>query len=199
MLDIGAAVSLPRADVWKKISTTTNATLKEWNGCQLVGVEGGTIKSLGTVSVTITLAGLSVGGDFLVAEALNTEAILGLDFLEQHRCTINAQHCVLHVQGKAITLQGKGNSASQNPGKLTPSADVVLPTNLLLPPWSEIEILADACIPEGLQSTTTVYLVEPKAWDTTPSNVSIAHALVRPKLYEPRNHLHSLPLRMIKR
>ena len=160
------------------------------------GVEGSTIKLLGTVSVTITLAGLSVGGDFLVAEALNTEAILGLDFLEQYRCTINTRHRILHLQGKAITLQEKGNSASQNQ-ELTPSADVVLPTNLPLPPWSEIEILADACIPEGLQSTTTVYLVESKAQDTTPSNVTIAHALVRPKLYEPRNHLHSLPLRMI--
>lgn len=99
-----------QADVWEKISTTT---IKEWHGCQLVGVEGSTIKLLGTVSVTITraitLAGLSVGADILVAEALNTEAILGLDVLEQYGCTINAQHCVLHVQGKAITLQGNGN------------------------------------------------------------------------------------------
>ena len=46
-----------------------------------------------------------------------------------------------------------------------PSADVVLPTNLLLPPWSEIDILADACIPEGFQSITMVYLVKSKAQD----------------------------------
>lgn len=42
-----------------------------------------------------------------------------------------------------------------------------------------------------------MYLVKPIVRDTTPSDVTIARALVRPKLYEPQNPLHSLPLRMI--
>ena len=60
MLDTGAAVSLLRADVWNKIVPVVNTTLQEWNGCQLVGAEGSAIKLLGIVSITITLAGISV-------------------------------------------------------------------------------------------------------------------------------------------
>ena len=57
-----------------------------------MGAEGSAIKLLGVVSIMVTLAGISVSGDFLVAKVLNTEAILELDFLEQNCCTINAQH-----------------------------------------------------------------------------------------------------------
>lgn len=39
-LDTGVAISLLQVDVWNKIAPVTFATLQEWNGCQLVRVEG---------------------------------------------------------------------------------------------------------------------------------------------------------------
>ena len=87
--------------------------------------------------------------DFLVAEVLNTEAILRLDFLEQHGYTINMQHHILHIQGIAIPFQGKVGM-SQTTSNLMPSADVALPANLQIPPLSELEILADTHIPKEL-------------------------------------------------
>jgi len=193
-LDMGAAVSLLYANVWHKISTVTDATLWEWNDCKLVGVEGSDIKLLGVVSMVV-LAEISVRVDFLVVEVLNTEAILGLDLLEQHWCTINAQHHVLHIQGKVIPLQGKVGMP-QTTSNLMPSADVVLPADLQIPPLSVLEILADIHIPEELQGAIA-YLVEPKVRDTTPTSVTIAHVLVRPQRYETQSGQHSLPLCLI--
>ena len=44
-----------------------------------------------------------------------------------------------------------------------------------------------------------MYLVEPRVQDTdaTPTAVTIAHALVRPIMYETQSQLHSLPLCLI--
>ena len=100
MLDTGVSVSLLRADVWQKISS--DEALMRWNGSGLVGVEGSSIEILGVASCDLSLAGILVKGDFLVAKTLSTEAILGLDFLENHGCVINTQHRVLHIQGRAI-------------------------------------------------------------------------------------------------
>ena len=45
-------------------------------------------------------------GEFLVTNQLSLEIILGLDFLEQNHCAINADQRTLHLQGKALSLQG---------------------------------------------------------------------------------------------
>ena len=135
-----------------------------------------------------------------MTEVLNTEAILGFDFLEQNCCTINAQHRILHSQGRAIPLQRKGRGTLQKINNPIPLADVILPASLQIPPLSEIEILADTCIPEDPQRTT-VYLVEPRVQDTdtAPTTVTTVHALVRPIMHETQSQLpvYSLPLCLI--
>lgn len=81
MIDTGAAVSLIREDIWEKVAGS-KPTLTAWTGCQLVGAEGSPIEIKGIATITFLIAGQRVHGDFLVTNRLNSEAILGLDFLE---------------------------------------------------------------------------------------------------------------------
>jgi len=100
MIDTGAAVSLIKKDVWEKIVPKGGEHLEAWTK-NIVGVEGSPLSVLGA---NITLAGTVVSGDFLVAQALSAEAIMGLDFLEIQGCVINTGQSVIHLKGQAIAL-----------------------------------------------------------------------------------------------
>ena len=186
MLDTGASVSLLRADVWEKISA--DRALVQWNGSRLVGVEGSSIEVLGVATCIISLAGITVKGDFLVARTLSTEAILGLDFLEEHGCVINTQHRALHIQGKAIPLK------EDRPSQCSSAIEAFVQQNLHLPPLSEIEVMAVALFPDSKEMGNT-YLVEAKAQDKVP--ITVANAVVVPKQAEMDNQLYCLPVRII--
>ena len=77
---------------------------------------------------------MNVQAEFIVAKTLRAEAILGLDFLEQNQCVINAEQRVLHLKGRALALSNT-NSTS----KTTSDAKVVLYESLCLPPLSEMK------------------------------------------------------------
>lgn len=96
MIDTGAAVSLIREDIWEKVAGN-KPTLMAWTGCQLVGAEGSPIEIKGIATITFLIAGQRVHGDFLVTNQLNSKAILGLDFLEQNQCIINAEQHTVHL------------------------------------------------------------------------------------------------------
>ena len=52
---------------------------------RLVGVDGVPIKVEGIVSAPITIGEVTLQHDFIVAEQITAEAILGLDFLEANK------------------------------------------------------------------------------------------------------------------
>jgi len=101
MIDTGASVSLIREDVWSGITAGQDKHLEAWNK-NLVGVEGSPLSVQGVTTLDITLAGIVVRSDILVANTLSAEAIMGLDFLESNGCVINTGHSVMHLKGKAI-------------------------------------------------------------------------------------------------
>ena len=72
-------------------------TLKAWTGCQLIGAEGTPIEINGITALTFLI---------LVTNRLNSEAILGLDFLQQNQCIINAEQHTIHLRGKAVVISG---------------------------------------------------------------------------------------------
>ena len=107
MIDTGAAISLIREDVWRRV-TGGQPVLSAWTGCQLVGAEGSRIEVKGVTTLSFSIAGQRVEGNFLVTNRLSSEAILGLDFLEQNKCIINAEQHTVHLRGKAVTIGGGG-------------------------------------------------------------------------------------------
>ena len=103
VLDTGAAISLISDRTWGLIGE--EASMANWDGNKLVGVEGSEIPVLGVAqNLNINFAGVEVQGGFIVASALNSEAILGLDFLENNQCCINTEQKVLQLKGRALPL-----------------------------------------------------------------------------------------------
>ena len=104
MLDTDAAINLISDQTWRSLDSG-EMTLASWDGHKLVGVEGSAISILGVAhNLSINFVGMEVDGDFVMASALNSEAILGLDFLECNQCWINTEQKVLHLKGKVLDL-----------------------------------------------------------------------------------------------
>ena len=98
MLDTGKAISLINNHT--RCSIDSGETTLGWSQgswCQRQCL----IPILGIAqSLSVNFVGTEVGGDFVMISTLNSEAILGLDFLEHNQCFINMEWKVLHLKGK---------------------------------------------------------------------------------------------------
>ena len=88
MLDTGAAVTLVQKELWE-LSKLQGMELEEWNGKQLVGVEGTPLHVCGIAQVQISLGGRCFQLQIVIVSGLTADVILGLDFLEANGCTID--------------------------------------------------------------------------------------------------------------
>ena len=77
----------------------------------------------------------------VVVNALTTEGILGMNFLRQHRCTIDIPgDCLLLAhQGITVPLQGSDCSSSCYPVRLVQTVKI--------PPRSELETVGELSVP----------------------------------------------------
>ena len=185
MLDTGASVSLLSDQTWSLISDQT-ASLASWGGRSLVGVEGSAIQIEGVATLNLCFSGVMVKGEFIVAKSLNTEAILGLDFLEQNQCVINTKQKVLHISGRALPLTS-GQGSPRSPVE----SNAVLCERLLLPPLSEIEVLAKLQAEVTASNHGSVCLVEALP---RPTPIVVANALVTPLV---NNEMTTVPIRLV--
>ena len=103
---------------------------------RLVGVDGVPIKIEGTVSVPITISGVTLQHNFIVAEQITAEAILGLDFLEVNKCVLDLAGGKLQITDQTVYLIPQPSNRNVQYAKVT------MMENLTIPPRSEIEIMA---------------------------------------------------------
>ena len=103
VLDTGTAVTLVRKVLWE-LSKLQGMELEEWNGKQLVGVEGTPLHVCGITQVQISLGERCFQSQVVVVSGLTADAILGLDFLEANGCTINLVKKTLHFHDCNLSL-----------------------------------------------------------------------------------------------
>ena len=65
-----------------------SSSLVPWEGQQLVGVDGAPLEILGIGSVLLQLRHTTFRISVVIADGLMVEGILGLDFLEEHKCPV---------------------------------------------------------------------------------------------------------------
>ena len=102
---------------------------------RLVGVDGVPIKVEGMVSVPITIGKVTLQHDFMVAEQITAEAILGLDFLEANKCILDLAGGKMHITDKTPSL------IPQPSNKEVQCAKVTVTENWTIPPRSEMEVM----------------------------------------------------------
>ena len=194
MIDTGAAVSLIREDVWSKISGGVVTHLSPWTGCQLVGAEGSRIQIKGVTTLVFSIAGQKVKGDFLVTNRLSSEAILGLDFLEQNQCIINAEQHTVHLRGVAVAI---GTSNRQKPATAVGQLCLAAAEKTVIPPLSEVEIMAivrEKERPSNDLRHSYAYLVEAAASNKNP--LIVANAIVSPPAAGSSINVPLVPIRL---
>ena len=168
LLDTGSAVTLVRRDLWDQIGS--GATLRPCEH-RLVGVDGSPLKIQGSAQITFQFGGVDFVTTVIVGDSLTTEAILGLDFLQEHRCTVDIGSKQLRVSGHKLVIPLHQSAASPCIGRV----GVEMADSVQLPAYSELEVMARAVTPiEG-----NTWLIEGMKMKRSP--VQIARALVIPR------------------
>ena len=169
VVDTGAVVTLLDKTLWDKVNTT-GQVLSTWTGPPLVRVEGTRLVMWGTTTTEIAFAGEIFQFPVLVASSLTADAILGMDFLDANKCTLEMANKVLHFPNRGVSI------SLQDPSSQTHiiQARVTLEETLSIPPFSEMEVMAK--VSKGLHQGT--WLLEECKSKNLP--VRITRALVNP-------------------
>ena len=89
-MDTGAGVSLLNGNIWDKCTYESSEIKVEPTVYHnLVGVNGHSIRVRGSVTVPITIMGRSFQQQFIIADHITAEGILGVDFMERNNCVVD--------------------------------------------------------------------------------------------------------------
>ncbi|KAL5509240.1 hypothetical protein EMCRGX_G004577 [Ephydatia muelleri] len=134
----------------------------------------------------IQLQGQMVSIDFVVVEMLKVESLMGLDFLERYSCVVDLSEKVLQFKGVQVPLSKQtANRKHCQIGRV----NVSLLETVTIPPFSEVETLANTELGEG---DGGIWLLE--GLEHPNLSVLVAAAVVSP-LQE--DALCSVPIRMV--
>ena len=135
VIDTGAAVTLLRKEFWLK----TNTTLNSWKGPDLVGANGTPITVCGTAAVVFKIGSCSFSMEAVVSDVLTADAILGLDFLEEHKCTIAAGRKLFTLRDGEVSVPL--DSSNKKHDQITTEV-IHLSQTVSIPALSEVEVMA---------------------------------------------------------
>ena len=96
----------------------------------------------------IVIGGCKVSADFIVVGALKGQSLIGLDFLKKYGCVIDIPKRRLWLQNVAVPLESLVIAKQE---KEFCQAVVTLTEKVIVPPWSESEVLGSTgamCTPE---------------------------------------------------
>ena len=160
-------MTLLRCDHWDKVEANQ---LKPWDGANLISANGSPITVHGTVTVGLNFAGVNFPTQVVVVDGLTAEAILGLDFLEAHECTIQIQKKLLMLPKHNVSLPLRRAKATSTPS----IASVRIQQTQHVPAQSEVEIMAQ--VDDFISGGEWIIEQDPQK----PLSVMVARAVVTP-------------------
>ena len=137
LVDTGATVSLLNVNMWNKIDST-KLSLEQWTGKKLVGVNGAPLLVKGLTRAQVCIEGFEFVGNFVVSGELVVDAILGLDFLQQHNCVIDVGKKLLKFPSVDLSV---GLPDAGRCKQVTQVVGVVTMHEITVPAVSEMEII----------------------------------------------------------
>ena len=109
-MDTGASTSVLAKTIWDRLNQGNNdQPMTTVPGKKLVGVGGSPLKVIGAVHLSIVLEQQQFNVNFLVADSLTTEAILGRDFFRDNRCIIDVGKSLIKFETTGVTLNLMGS------------------------------------------------------------------------------------------
>ena len=136
---------------------------------RLVGVDGAPLQVCGSAVLSLSVCGLTIDQNFIVADALTSQGILGMDFLESNHCILDLAEGKLSAGGQSIPLDphcvGKQVSAY---------TEITAEETFTIAPVSEMEIMGNVNM-----DCTGTWLVEDRVSKKPP--ILVARAVVSPQ------------------
>ena len=167
VVDMGAAVSLIRKDVWTQlVNRDSTLVLEQWSGKKLVGVNGASLSICGC-----GFKGTPFMVTCIVTDDITIEAILGLDFLEANSCVIDCGQKVLTFPSQKLSIPFLSKTTTEQ-GVAT--VGLVLKEKIVVPAGSEMEVMVKIAGPV----TNSTWVVGHKS--ATCNGVMVANAVVSP-------------------
>ena len=140
---------------------------------RLVGVDRCPLQVKGFVSVQLNFGGHNFITSVIVVKGLTEEAILGLEFLQQHQSIIDCGQHMLRFSGSSLAVPL--DFATQNITRSTP-ATAVLKESIIVPVHSELETLA--VVPNFVNHAGTWLIENQLSRQKMDSNIIVARAIV---------------------
>ena len=143
LVETGAAVTLLRKDAWNRVSqaAANEPSLSPCPALGLVGVDGTPLQTYGSTPVVLELNGNKLPVDVVVVSPLTSEGILGLDFLQRQKASIDLEFEQIRLQDPGITIPLRTSAPSSR------RVGVRAVSNLDVPARTELEVMACLDIP----------------------------------------------------
>ena len=182
LIDTGAAVTLLSWAVYERCPSPSE--LCPLSNQTLVSVNGAPLAARGSIQTSISINGVPLSASVVVVDGLTSEAILGLDFLQRHHCTIDTESWVLLVKsvGLRVPLCPKASPAP-------PNLSVSVVGSTMIPPQSEMEVLGRVGCDTPM-ATQQTWLLEGSLPDR--SKAAVARSLVT-----IADHNHNVVVRVV--
>ena len=119
LVDTGCTTTIVGSKIYNALSTEDQPTLEEFEG-ELTSVDGSLVKVLGRATFNIQIGTKSVRHRVIVAEVVN-QGILGVDFLQEHKMTLDfgnrrlqSDDCQIKLKCRSSTLRACRVSVSEH-------------------------------------------------------------------------------------
>ena len=148
LIDTGATVSIISSKQFEVWDPKTRPQLRGTD-VQLLTADSTEIQLLGTVSAMVTFGFRAVRHEFYVAN-IDTDFLLGLDFLDTQCCQLDLEACMLTWGTEKIPLR--------NTRRVEMSRRVVNKVTVLVPPYTELMVEGTLV---GAKGTVGLGVIEP--------------------------------------
>ena len=124
------------------------AELQQWIGNRLVGVNGSPLSTKGFGSFDIVFGNKKFGATLIVTGDITVGAILGLDFLENHKCCIDCGAKILTFPHNKLSVQVHHVMPVKVEAPIEcPAIGLVTLEKIVVPPSSEMEVMVKQASP----------------------------------------------------
>ncbi len=133
LVDSGAQISCSTYKFVSKVLNTNKPALQKSDINNIVGVGGELHRVIGSVILPITFGEISIYHKFYVFTKLHYDAILGVDFLNEHKANLNFQNKTLSLPSIDVdvpmssTISHIGTGRSKYNVTISPMSEVWLP------------------------------------------------------------------------
>ena len=169
LVDTGAAVTLVTKHVWNQ-GFAPLPNVQKWDARRLIGVNGTPLQICGCSTVELAIGTTSFHQQIIIVNDMTTEAILGLDFLEQHKCIIDTNTRMLHIQEGNISVPIVDRVCHED----NPVCRVLLSKAVIVPAKSKLDVIAEVASNTG----GGTWMLQGASFSKTP--LLVARELVTP-------------------